>query len=137
VNAVVDSSAMLAVFQREAGYEVFRDFLADTASLVSAVTRVEAAAVVMSRMGTPGLRRLEQLFDELSVDVVDLDAAQTGLALEALERYGRGRRRPPAVLNFGDVFAYALAKSRDLPLLYKGGDFDRTDIRSALPSAPP
>ena len=49
-----------------------------------------------------------------------------------MDRYGKGRGAEPAVPNYGDLFSYALAKARDLPLLYKGGDFARTDVRSAL-----
>ena len=52
-----------------------------------------------------------------------------------MDRYGKGRGAEPAVLNYGDLFSYALAKARDLPLLYKGDDFARTDVRSALAAA--
>jgi ribonuclease VapC len=132
-DVVVDTSVVLAIYQRESGYEAYRDVVASSSSLVSAVSRVEAGVVVLSRKGTSGLRELERLIDDLALEVVPVDAAQTGIALDALERYGKGRRRPPAVLNFGDLFSYALARSRDMALLYVGGDFAHTDIRPALP----
>ena len=56
---------------------------------------------------------------------------ETGrIALEAFDRYGKGRH--PARLNFGDCFAYEVAKEHDCPLLYVGEDFSRTDIRGAV-----
>ena len=64
-----------------------------------------------------------------------LDERQAEIALAAMDRYGKGRGAEPAVLNYGDLFSYALAKARDLPLLYKGDDFARTDVRSALAAA--
>ena len=58
------------------------------------------------------------------------DAAQAAIAVEAYRRFGKGRH--PAGLNLGDVFPYALARRRELPLLFKGDDFSRTDIDSAM-----
>ncbi|HMR33669.1 MAG TPA: type II toxin-antitoxin system VapC family toxin, partial [Geminicoccus sp.] len=61
-----------------------------------------------------------------------VDAAQARLADEGQRRFGIGRAAPPAVLDFGDLFAYALARHLDAPLLYKGDDFGRTDLRPAF-----
>ncbi|MPZ59075.1 MAG: PIN domain-containing protein [Rhizobiales bacterium] len=65
-----------------------------------------------------------------NVEVVPVDLAQARIAADAFTRYGRGQH--PARLNYGDCFAYALAASRGVPLLYKGTDFGKTDIASAL-----
>jgi ribonuclease VapC len=64
-------------------------------------------------------------------EVVPSDRELADQARRAVVRFGKGRH--PAALNFGDCASYALAKARDLPLLYKGGDFARTDVRPALP----
>lgn len=67
-----------------------------------------------------------------AVQVVPVDVTQPRLAEEVNRRFGKGRGRPPAVLNFGDLFAYALGRHLDAPLLFKGDDFSRTDLRAAL-----
>jgi len=66
------------------------------------------------------------LLDEFDARIVAVDDSMTSLALDALDRYGRGRH--PAALNFGDCFAYACARAHKTPLIYKGDDFARTDI---------
>jgi ribonuclease VapC len=73
---------------------------------------------------------LDLFLAEAGVEIVPVTAAQARLAREAHRRFGKGNH--PANLNFGDCFAYALAKERDLPLLFKGEDFTRTDLRPAL-----
>lgn len=70
------------------------------------------------------------LMESLRIEVATIGLAETKLAVEAWSRYGKGRH--PAGLNFGDCFAYALAKSRGAALLYKGDDFSKTDVRSVL-----
>ena len=73
---------------------------------------------------------LDAFLDGLDVVVIAVSLRQARIARDAYRQYGRGNH--PAGLNFGDCFAYALAKERDLPLLFKGDDFARTDVRSAL-----
>ena len=70
-------------------------------------------------------------FVGVALRVIDVDGNQIVIAREAHLRYGKGLGHP-AQLNFGDCFSYALAKSLDVPLLYKGDDFAKTDIKSAL-----
>lgn len=77
---------------------------------------------------------LQVLIDRLELTVVPFDLAQLEVARLAYSRYGRGSRHR-ADLNMGDCFAYALAKTRNLPLLFKGDDFIHTDIESALKPA--
>ena len=73
---------------------------------------------------------MDEWIDHFGVEVVPVDLAQARIAADAFTRFGRGQH--PARLNYGDCFAYALAASRNVPLLYKGTDFGRTDIQSAL-----
>ncbi len=82
-------------------------------------------------MGTRNLHRIAlRLIQETPVEVVPLDADRARFAGDVYLGWGKGMH--PAALNFGGCFAYALAKSRDLPLLYVGEDFARTDVRPAL-----
>ncbi len=78
-----------------------------------------------------GLDVLDKVLNAPRIEVVAFDQRIFENAREAFDRFGRGRH--PAKLNFGDCMAYAVAKAHDVPLLYKGDDFARTDIRAALP----
>ena len=126
---VVDTSAIVAILLREVDGPALRAAIADAARvLVSAVSVVELAAV--SSRDDALFRDLRDFLSEPYIDVTPVDAAQAAIAVEAYRRFGKGRH--PAGLNLGDVFPYALACQRGLPLLFKGSDFARTDIRSAL-----
>jgi ribonuclease VapC len=91
------------------------------------VSRVELGIVAQNKEVAA---EVNALLDALKVNIAAFDHQQATLALAAFARYGKGRH--PAALNFGDCCAYALAKSMNLPLLYKGNDFAQTDIASAL-----
>jgi ribonuclease VapC len=86
--------------------------------------------VVEGRKGEAGRALLEQFFHLADPEVVAVTPRQAEIAIGAFRRFGKGRHR--AALNIGDCFAYALAKSADQPLLFKGDDFGHTDVRSAL-----
>lgn len=131
---VADTSAVLAVLFDEPEAAAFLSVLIAGRPITSAATRVEMDAAALRRLGVEGPDRVEALVASLGISVVPFDAAQAALARDALARFGRGRREPPAVLNFGDAFSYALAKARGLPLLYKGADFAQTDVAAALPA---
>ena len=93
--------------------------------------------VIAGRAIGPGLwQDLDDLLREMKLDIVPHDGELAHLARDAFLRFGKGRH--PARLNCGDCASYALAKSRNMPLLFKGGDFARTDIAPARPldSAP-
>lgn len=97
---------------------------------ISAANYVETALVV-DGAGDPVLsRKLDRLLDRLRIDIVDVTAAQARVARAAHLEFGRGSGHR-ARLNFGDCFSYALASTRDEPLLFKGQDFAYTDVRSA------
>jgi len=132
---VIDTSAIMAVLRQEP--DALRFALAleqDPVHLTSAATALEAWIVATSRAGAGGGRDLDQLFAELSVEVVPVTADHVRLARQGYSRFGKGRH--PAGLNFGDCFAYALAVASGQPLLFKGNDFAQTDAPAvALPQA--
>jgi ribonuclease VapC len=125
---VVDTSAIMAVLLREETAGRVRGILANAAArLISAGTMTELLVVATGRKYLPALRIL---LASMPMDVVPVDLALAEAAGAGFGRWGKGQHT--AALNFGDCFAYALARSRDLPLLYVGQDFAQTDVRSAL-----
>lgn len=98
--------------------------------LLSAANLLEAAMVIESRKGETGGRDLDLLLYRGRIEIVALDQDQAEIARSAWRRFGKGRH--PAALNYGDCFAYALARSRQAPLLFAGTDFTRTDIERVL-----
>lgn len=125
---VIDTSAVVATLASEPEAERFTGTIAlDGHVFVSAANYVECALVLSSR---PLVRaRLGPWMEANSVTIAVVDEALARGAIDAFERFGKGRH--PAELNFGDCFAYALAKSLDAPLLFKGDDFAKTDVRMA------
>ena len=97
--------------------------------MLSASNLVEIGIVMQARRGDDGARDLDLLLAKLKVEVAAVTAGQADIARKAFRRYGRGRH--DANLNFGDCFAYALAKDKSAPLLFKGDDFGRTDLMVA------
>jgi ribonuclease VapC len=93
---------------------------------MSVATLVEISIVIESRYGAEGLRDLDQLIERGGIELVAVDLEQAKLARGAFSRFGKGRHA--AGLNYGDCFAYALAKMLGEPLLFKGEDFSRTDV---------
>ncbi|MCC7168531.1 MAG: type II toxin-antitoxin system VapC family toxin [Rhodospirillales bacterium] len=124
---IVDSSALIAILRREPGWEDLESKLLEAARpRLSAPTLVEARLVAI-RLG--GLAELEGLIETAGIEIVPFDAGQADRASQAYRRFGKGRH--PAGLNYGDLFAYALAKELDEPLLFAGQDFAKTDIAPA------
>lgn len=99
---------------------------------MSVATRLEVNCVALKRFGEAGVEKVERLLNLYEFRFAPVEEEQMAEAVIALTRFGKGRGKAPAVLNFGDLFSYALAKTRDLPLLFKGRDFAKTDIRPAL-----
>ena len=127
---VVDTSALYAIIAREPDADVFADaiFAADRA-IVGAPTAFELRLVFHRRSETACISAADTLLNTSPLEVVPWTPNLVRHATDALHRFG-GR---PARLNYGDCMAYALAKSLDAPLLFKGGDFAATDVRAALP----
>jgi len=94
---------------------------------------LETSIVIEARFGEVGGRELDLLIHKAQIAVEPFDHEQTEIAREAYRTYGKGRH--PAGLNDGDCVAYALSVTRGEPPLYKGDDFSKTDIRSALTAA--
>ncbi len=128
---VVDSSALIAIHLGEPQAEEFSDLIAeDGAPHVSTFTLFETRTVLSFRGGAARIREFEAWLRIARVIAVAFDEHQSALAFDAYQRWGKGNH--PASLNLGDCAAYALAKSLDTPLLFKGDDFARTDVQRAL-----
>jgi ribonuclease VapC len=125
---IIDTSVIVAIVRRDSGYRAyFQAIDASGERLLSAASYVEAA-IVLDQSSDPVVRAaLDDLLRDLEVQVVPVTVEQARIARQAHQQFGRGRGHP-ARLNFGDCFAYALARERNQPLLYKGGDFALTDI---------
>lgn len=124
---VIDTSAMVAMLGDEPDAERFEAAIEDdTVLLMSTASYVETATVIERRFGEPGGRELDLWLHRATVDLVAVHPDQAEVARAAYRKYGKGIH--PAGLNYGDCFAYALAKVSGEPLLYKGEDFGRTDI---------
>jgi ribonuclease VapC len=133
---VIDSSAILALLLKEANAtHIAQAIESRSQRLLSAANLLEASIVIESRKGEAGGRELDLLLYRAAIEVVAVDQDQAEIARIAWRRFGKGRH--PAGLNYGDCFAYALARARQLPLLFQGDDFSRTDIDrvSLLPAS--
>jgi ribonuclease VapC len=128
---IVDTSAIMAILQKEPEAPAFGTALAEGPRVtISAATLVELCMVAESRAGAAAWAEVERLMADAAIEVAPVTAGQAALAREGWRRFGKGRH--PAGLNLGDCFAYALARERGEPLLFKGEDFARTDVRRAL-----
>jgi ribonuclease VapC len=124
---VIDTSALLAIFLAEPERQQFLEQITQAERrLISAVNAFETGIVLEARRGEAAGREFDLFLGRASLEVVPADAEQVEIARAAWRRYGKGRH--PAGLNFGDCFAYALAKALAEPLLAKGQDFSQTDI---------
>jgi ribonuclease VapC len=125
---VVDTSALVAIVNGEPEAERFHDLLLDHEPVISCGTLIETLRVMQVGLGAPALGAIDRLIELYGVESMPLDAEQVALAREGMLAYGKGRGEAPAALNFGDLFAYALARQLRLPLLFKGEDFATTDV---------
>jgi ribonuclease VapC len=125
---VVDTSALIAVVFDEAKAGACSKALeADSEVLISAGTLAECLVVARRRHES---QEVERLIVDLGMEIVNVTPASARRVAQAYERWGKGMH--PAGLNFGDCFAYALAKEHSCPLLFIGNDFSKTDVASAL-----
>lgn len=128
MKMVVDASALLAVLLEEPDADWFESRLREADCIwLSPVNWWEVNARIERLHGTNGISRAAIWMDALGVQVEPITMEDARIALSASVRF-RGR---PAKLNLGDCFAYALAKTKGVPLLYKGDDFKATDLTSA------
>lgn len=131
---IVDSSALVALLLNEPeSAAIAAELTRSSANRISAGSYLETSVVIDGRRSPAASRGFDALLALHSIAVEPVTAEQAVIARQAYRDYGRGSGHP-ARLNFGDCFAYALAKEFAEPLLYVGDDFGHTDIRSALPS---
>jgi ribonuclease VapC len=129
---IIDTSALVAILRDEPdSFTYARAIEAASRRRVSAVSFVEAAVVLDGSSDPVVSRRFDELFATAELIVEPVTPDQAKIAREAYRDFGKGSGHP-ARLNFGDCFAYALAKATGEPLLFKGDDFGRTDLKSAL-----
>lgn len=129
---IIDASALLAILRDEDDGPVFADAIVEAAvRRISAATYVEASVVIDRSRDPVSSRRVDDLLASGKIVIEPVTESQARIARDAYRDFGKGSGHP-AALNFGDCFAYALAKDMREPLLFKGNDFARTDIPSAL-----
>jgi len=128
---IVDSSALIAILRNESDARSYAKAIAQaTVRRLSAVNYAETAAVIDGSRDPVASRRLDDLLREGELEIEAVTPIQAQIARAAYRDFGKGSGHP-ARLNFGDCFAYALAKDKNEPLLFKGADFSRTDITPA------
>ena len=131
MRLVVDTSSFMAILLKESDATQHRKALLGAEQvLISTATAVELHIIITAKLGSEGILRLDRLLDLPLFEIVPVDQQQMFIANQAYERFGKGRHR--AKLNYGDLFSYALAKSCNLPLLFKGNDFIETDLVPCL-----
>lgn len=127
---VVDTSAVLAILLAESDAEKYARAIDDSPECrMSAASYLEAALVIDSRGDAVASRELDRFFRRAGIRIEPVTLEQAQIARQAYRDFGKGRHR--AGLNFGDCWSYALAKSVDEPLLFKGAAFSETDIETA------
>ena len=128
---IVDSSAILAILFNESDAESYAHAITDAdACRISAANFVEVAIVVEAQTKASGSRQFDAFFRRAAIVIEPVTEEQAHIARQAYADFGKGRHK--AGLNFGDCFAYALAKTTGETLLFKGEDFKKTDITSAI-----
>ncbi|HEY4126326.1 MAG TPA: type II toxin-antitoxin system VapC family toxin [Rhizomicrobium sp.] len=129
---IVDSSAVVAILANEPEAEEFSGkVVAAKVCRMSVANFFEAAIVLDSKRSAAISRKLDDLVRRAEIHLTAVDETQARIAREAYRDFGKGSGHK-AQLNFGDCFAYALAKTLNEPLLFKGNDFSHTDVRPAL-----
>ena len=127
---IVDTSTILAILLGEPDAKRYEDAIAAAwPRRMSAAALLEAAMVVESRGGAKAGYELDALLERAEIGLAPVTSEHANAARRAWRRYGKGNH--PAGLNFGDCLVHALAEATGEPLLYKGRDFDRTDIEAA------
>lgn len=131
---VLDSSAVVAILADEPESAEFSELLAEAEDpVLSAASLCECTIVMHKTGGLEGVVDLDDLLFDAGIRCAAVDLEQALAAREAWLRFGKGQS--PARLNFGDCFSYALAATLDRPLLFKGRDFEQTDVRPARDEA--
>lgn len=129
----LDASAIIAIIARENDAAALAGRLGQARRVHVSPIAIYEAALGLARIGNTALAEarsaVDRLLAEVRAEIVSIDADDAAAAIDAFDRFGKGRHA--AALNMGDCFAYACAKRLDVPLLFKGNDFPRTDIAAA------
>lgn len=127
---IVDSSAVLAVIFREPGHDRIEDAMREAGIIaIGAPTLFETEMVAIGRFDLHGRSLVAQFLERWRIAVTPFLDAHRNVAIEAFSRYGKGRH--PAGLNYGDCMTYATARLAEMPLLFTGEDFGKTDVAVA------
>ena len=127
---IVDTSALAAILFGEPDAARYAQLIHDADRCVISVANfVELSIVIETQLGPDAGRQCDVFFRRAGIIIEPLTIEHGHLARQAFLDFGKGRH--PASLNFGDCFAYALAKATGEPLLFKGQDFSKTDIKAA------
>ena len=127
---ILDTSALIAIFFGEPDGDFYIRMIHDADRCrISAANFVELSMVIEGQLGPEALRQCDMFFRRAGIVIEPVTVEQAHLARQGFLDFGKGRHS--AGLKFGDCFAYALTKATDEPLLYKGKDFSKTDIRAA------
>lgn len=130
-EAVVDSSAIMSIFENRPSSDAFKAALKRCGKLyMSAGTLLELSILLISRKGRAGLPLLDAVLACYQISIVPFDEPALAAARQGCLDYGK--RHHKADLNYGDLFAYSLAKARNLPLYFEGLDFSETDLADAM-----
>ena len=128
---ILDCSPLVAILAEEQDAELYIQAISRASRCrISAGNFIELSIVIESQFSAEAFQQCDALFRRVGIVIEPVTAEQAHLARQAFHDFGKGRH--PAGLNFGDCFAYALAKHTGEPLLFKGNDFKKTDIVSAL-----
>ena len=130
---IIDTSVIIAILQVEEDYRELGKAIIDCVGprKMSSSNYLEASIVVDRNASSEVAAQLDILITQMEIDIVPFTAVQSRIARAAYRQYGKGSGHP-AQLNFGDCFAYALAKDSGEALLFKGSDFSQTDVVAAL-----
>ena len=130
----LDASALVAMIAEEQDHEALSAAVARSAVRITSALAAWEAAVALARVRAPlplseARTVVQRYLAAAEVEIISIGLAEHEAALDAFERFGKGRH--PAKLNMGDCFSYACAKTHGAPLLFKGDDFGKTDIPAA------
>ncbi|WP_313523222.1 type II toxin-antitoxin system VapC family toxin [Shinella sp.] len=129
----IDASAIVAMMADESNAKLLAAHLMSATSRITSPMALWEASVAYGRIfglePEAALREVENYIQALNITVIAIAPETATAAIDAYQRFGKWRH--PAGLNFGDCFAYACARHLNMPLLYKGDDFSKTDIDAA------
>lgn len=127
---VIDSSAVIALLGNEPeALAIARAIAHDSTRMIAACSALETSIVLASKYGDDAVRDMDLLFFRAEIAIVPFARDHYVLAYEGWRRFGKGRHE--AALNFGDCCSYGLSLATGEPLLFKGNDFSKTDVRVA------